>query len=155
MREKTCCFTGHRIIAKKDISVIQKLAKAVILELVEQGVEYFCVGGALGFDTLAAQLLMQLRDEERISIKIRLICPFPEFTSRWTSRQKEVFQEMLPGYDSVLYAEQSESSEAYLKRNRQLVDSSRYCIAYCIRDYGGTAYTIRCAREQRITVLMI
>ena len=91
MKEKTCCFTGHRNMPLKDIPLIYERTKSIILELARSGVKYFGVGGAIGFDTLAAQLLMQLRDDEDLNIKIILVCPFPEFTSKWAVEQQKMF----------------------------------------------------------------
>ena len=56
MREKTVCFTGHRIIpSEKRASLFAHLTD-VITSLLEAGYRYFGAGGALGFDTLAAQV---------------------------------------------------------------------------------------------------
>ena len=55
MKNQTCCFTGHREIPTRDFATIQKLLEAEIIHLVNQGVLDFCAGGALGFDTMAAQ----------------------------------------------------------------------------------------------------
>lgn len=136
----------------KEIPLIYERTKSIVLELARNGVKYFGVGGAIGFDTLAAQLLMQLRDNEAQNIKIILVCPFPEFTSKWTVEQQKMFGLMYSKYDKVVYVDQVGSREAYLKRDRHLVDCSRYCIAYCTRDYGGTAYTVRYAQKHGVQV---
>ena len=56
MREKTVCFTGHRIIEpEKRASLFAQLIDE-IKSLLEAGYRYFGAGGALGFDTLAATI---------------------------------------------------------------------------------------------------
>lgn len=40
----------------------------------------------------------------------------------------------------------------YLLRDRHLVDYSAYCISYCTRTTGGTAYTVKYALEHGVTV---
>ena len=57
-----------------------------------------------------------------------------------------------PQYDKVVCVAQRASREAYLERDRHLVDSSAYCIAYCTRNSGGTAYTVRYAHQQGVPV---
>ncbi len=51
MREKTCCFTGHRELptgwARRRLSA--KLEKAIV-EQINNGYLFFGAGGALGFD---------------------------------------------------------------------------------------------------------
>lgn len=44
MRERTCCFTGHRDLPKADIPYIAQRTEAHILSLIRRGVLYFGVG---------------------------------------------------------------------------------------------------------------
>ena len=63
MRAKTCCFTGHRSLSGAEkLKVAVRLRKA-IKELVKQGIVFYGVGGALGFDTLAAQTVLDMKKE--------------------------------------------------------------------------------------------
>ena len=55
MRSKTVCFTGHRELPTDDLPEISKRLEDTLATLIEQGYRYFGAGGALGFDTLAAQ----------------------------------------------------------------------------------------------------
>ncbi len=153
MKEKTCCFTGHRIVPEKDVDRILDRVNTLVRALVKKRVRYFSVGGAIGFDALVARYLFYLRDIRRLNIKVILVCPFDGFTIRWHQDQQDRFEEMLSHYDKVIYKEKTGSREAYLSRNRHLVDNSAYCIAYCTRNYGGTAYTVRYAMKNGVTVL--
>ena len=54
---------------------------------------------------------------------------------------------MLLKYDKIVYVSKIASREAYLERNRHLVDGSSICIAYCTETYGGTAYTVDYAQK--------
>ena len=83
LRAKTCCFTGHRDIPESEIPGIKERAKRGIRLLYNNGVRFFGVGGALGFDTLMAQLLFRLRKDELKDIKVILVYPFEGFTSQW------------------------------------------------------------------------
>lgn len=55
---KICCFTGYRNLANEDLANITKQVKNAIYELYKNGVDTFITGGALGFDTLAAQYVI-------------------------------------------------------------------------------------------------
>ncbi|WP_237076379.1 MULTISPECIES: hypothetical protein [unclassified Neglectibacter] len=46
MREKTCCFTGHRNIPPEELEGIRQKLETTILELYSQGVIYYGAGGA-------------------------------------------------------------------------------------------------------------
>lgn len=153
MKKMTCCFSGHRDIPPSEKQQIILKSRKYIRDLVNNGVKYFGVGGALGYDTLAAQILFQLRSEELHHIKIILVYPFDGFTNRWTQEQQAVYAELLSQYDKIVCVADRPGKEAYLQRNRHLVNFSSYCVAYCTRSYGGTAYTLNYAKSQGVSVL--
>ena len=153
LRKKTCCFIGHRDIPiGKAQEIAGQTANEIRSLIVDYGVCFFGVGGAIGYDMLAARVLFRLRETGFPNIKVILVCPFDGFTSRWSPQQKADHQRLLPKYDKVVCVSDRPSKGAYLKRDRYLVDGSAYCIAYCTRDYGGTAYTLRYARQQGVEV---
>ncbi len=61
MRDKTVCFTGHRKLPPEETNEIADRLKTTIRDLIDSGYCYFGVGGALGFDTLAAQTVLELK----------------------------------------------------------------------------------------------
>ena len=152
MRDKTCCFTGHRDIGWPEKAGVKRRTKEHIRMLCERGVKYFGVGGALGYDTLAAEALFELRSGALPHIKVILVYPFDGFTDRWSERQRAIYAEMLPHYDKIVRVSESANNGSYLKRDRHLVDCASYCICYCRRDLGGTAYTVRYALKRGLTV---
>lgn len=74
MKNKTCCFTGHRNLPKNKIPEIKSALTNEVIKLIDQGVIYYGAGGAIGFDTLAAQTIIELR-EDYPQIKLILIIP--------------------------------------------------------------------------------
>ncbi|MEH2938300.1 hypothetical protein [Lawsonibacter sp. JLR.KK007] len=58
IRDKTCCFTGHRDIPQAQIPVLTKKVTATIQMLAAQGIIYYGAGGALGFDTISATAVL-------------------------------------------------------------------------------------------------
>lgn len=155
LRQKTCCFSGHRMIPEQQRAYIEKRTKRYIRQLYKTGVRYFGVGGAIGYDTLAAECLFELRKKDLPDIKIILVYPFEGFTDRWTSEQKAQFSNLLPRYDKTVCVSKTRNKSAYLERNRRLVDGSAYCIVYCTKQTGGTAYTVQYAESCGVTVYNI
>lgn len=153
MRERTCCFSGHRDLPKADIPYIAQRTEAHILSLIRRGVLYFGVGGAVGYDTLAAQILFNLRDTICPQIKVILVYPFDGFTHFWTDAQRSLYAKLLPRYNKITQVSERNCPAAYLRRNRHLVDHSAYCICYCTRQTGGTAYTVQYARRMGLQIL--
>ena len=63
IKDKTCCFPGHRIISNNDYDKVYNDTKKAVISLIEKGVRYYGAGGVLGFDTLAAQVVLDLKKE--------------------------------------------------------------------------------------------
>lgn len=74
LREHTACFTGHRKIPPEQQEKVVRQLRKTILELARDGYRYFGAGGALGFDTLAAQTVLNLKSDMP---QIRLILVLP------------------------------------------------------------------------------
>lgn len=151
MKEQTCCLTGHRELPRDTDELVRRLTDA-ICGRIEAGVRHFGVGGAVGFDTLAAEVLLNLRDTLYPQIRVIAVEPFDGFTSRWTDAQRARRQTLLPRYDKRVCLLPRGSREAYLARDRYLVDNSAHCISYCNRTSGGTAYTVRYALRRGLYV---
>lgn len=86
-RPYSCCFTGHRNLPAAQEEEIWQRVYVYLEPLLEEGVRYFGVGGALGFDTLVAEKLLALR-ESHPQIRIILVQPFLGYQSRWTPAQQ-------------------------------------------------------------------
>ena len=155
MKEQTCCFTGHRNIPADQLQEIVARTEVKVRELIRGGYRCFIVGGAIGYDTLAAELLFHLRDVERMGIRVILAYPFDGYTALWSEGQKATYARLLPLYDERICVAAAASRGAYLQRDRYMVDASSMCIAYCTRQTGGTAYTIRYAAKTGVPVCNI
>ena len=148
----TCCFTGHRNIRKADEeSVKEKIREQVLIQL-ENGVSTFMVGGAMGFDMLAAEVLLDLREKEGKELRIISALPFLQWRERWPEEETEREDRILEKSDEILISSDAYNRKSYLDRDRMMVDRSAVCIAYCSRKTGGTAYTVRYALRQGVKV---
>lgn len=75
-KKQVCCFSGHRIIPKEKLPQIEKALEKMIIELISQGVIFFGNGGALGFDQLAAEKVLRLKEKyPHIGLVMVLPCP--------------------------------------------------------------------------------
>lgn len=61
-KAKTCCFTGHRRLPKDKIEQIVIRLNQEVDNLISQGVTDFISGGALGFDQIAASLIVAKKE---------------------------------------------------------------------------------------------
>ena len=83
-RMQTCCFTGHRQIPPEERAEITSRLERVITSLYQKGIRYYGAGGALGFDTLAAQTVIRLR-ESCPGMKLILVLPCLTQARGWRS----------------------------------------------------------------------
>ena len=150
MKEKTCCFTGHRKIISP-IDDVQHLIYITIEKLVNSGVIYYGAGGALGFDTIAALTVIRLC-QIYPQIKLIMVLPCKDQTKCWNSNDIEIYNYILNQADKVVYTSENYYPGCMHKRNRHLVDNSSHCICYLEKNTGGTAYTVNYAKEKGLTI---
>ncbi len=125
-----------------------------MIEAIEQGYRYFGCGGALGFDTLAAQTVLQLR-ETYPEIRLILVLPCRNQTRGWRQDDVAEYGRIIKAADKVTYTSEQYYSGCMHKRNRHLVDNSSLCICYLTEQSGGTAYTVNYARSQGLKIINI
>lgn len=152
MKNHTCCFTGHRIIPAEEYDLISAKLEATMVQLIHRGYQFFGAGGALGFDTLAAMSVLKLK-KDYPHIKLILVLPCRDQASRWKASDVQVYEYIKDQADKVVYISENYTADCMFKRNRHLVDNSSVCIAYCTKDEGGTAYTIRYAEHRMLRII--
>lgn len=150
-REKTVCFTGHRKIPLEKKDEITRRLKETLIQLINRGYLYFGAGGALGFDTMAEQAVLSLK-EEYPQIKLILVLPCKSQANAWSTEDKEVYMDIIRKADKVVYTSQEYFRGCMQKRNRHLVDYSSVCICYLTKDTGGSAYTVRYAISKGLSI---
>lgn len=154
MKEKTCCFTGHRKIPPDRYEMVARRLKDEIVTLIEQGYTFFGAGGALGFDTLAARTVLGLKVSYP-HIKLILVLPCHDQTRGWSKADVEVYEQIKSCCDKFVYTSEEYNSSCMFKRNRHLLDNSSVCICYLTESKGGTAYTVDYAKKAGIRVINI
>ena len=128
--------------------------KTSIIELIDKGYKYFGAGGALGFDTLAAQTVLALK-KDYPQIKLILVLPCITQADSWSAEEKAIYDDIKGSADKVVYTSYDYTRGCMHKRNRHLVDNSSACICYLTEKTGGTAYTVDYARNKNVLVINV
>lgn len=141
---RTCFFTGHRKIANRKIDIIKKKTAETIEKLIiEYDVKNFISGGALGYDTIAAETVIEMR-KKYPHIKLFLYLPCYGQSANWTDSQKFRYRMMMAYADEAIYVTEDKYTENCMKlRNMKMIKDSFFCIAFCILSNSGTGLTIR------------
>lgn len=137
---KVVCFTGHRNIPGGAAERLLVLLKETISELCERGATVFRAGGAMGFDTLAALAVLDMK-ETYPQLHLELILPCRNQTDGWNDVSRQVYDYILQRADEHRFLFDSYMEGCMLERDRKLVEGSDVCVAYCAQSQGGTAYT--------------
>lgn len=151
LRAKTCCFTGHRVIPSGEKETIRNLLETAVKKAIQDGYGFFGAGGALGFDTLAVQTVLTLK-QQYPHIRLILVLPCINQTQGWKQADIDEYERIKSLADKVVYTSREYYTGCMHKRNRHLVDNSSLCICYLTRLSGGTAYTVRYAENKEINV---
>lgn len=153
IKGKTCCFSGHRTVSIHDDKISAELFKAIYSKI-NEGYSTFIVGGALGFDMLAAIILSGLK-RKGTDLKIIYALPCYGYTSKWKETDRALQSVLLQSADAVVMVSTSYTRGCMQKRNRYMVEHSDACICYMLQDRGGTAYTVNYARKQGLEIINI
>lgn len=148
----TCTFTGHRNLTPAQLKAIEPELKRLVSLLASHHVHTFVTGGALGFDTLAAATVINLRRSEFPDIKLVLAIPCPEQADRWSAADRALYYDIMQNADEVVTVSPSYTPGCMHKRNRYMIDRSSYLIAYVARRSGGSFSTLQYAREQGLHI---
>lgn len=154
MKEKTCCFTGHRRIPKEHLEWLPEQLHQAVLDMIGLGVTRFCCGGAMGFDMLAERAVIACRAENP-EIQLCLFLPCKEQARSWNAAARKEYEEILAMADSVVYVSDHYYNGCMQSRNRRMVDESAYCISYLYGATGGTAYTVRYAVKKECQIVSL
>ena len=136
-----CCFTGHRTIPEGYDSLLSDLLRSTVRELyLHDGIKTYYVGGAQGFDTLAAMTVLEAR-ESFPEIRLVVVLPYANQVDRWSAA------------DEMICLADHYYTGCMFVRNRYLVDHSSLCVSYQTKQTGGTAYTVKYALKKGVKVI--
>ena len=149
-----CCFTGHRIILPEHAVQLPEVLNELLDYLIDVDVTLFKTGGAIGFDTLVALKVLE-KKQQHPSLRLMLCLPCRDQNRNWNDLNQAAYQQIREQADEVVYVGERYTPSCMMERNRMLVNGSKYCVAYCLKNEGGTAYTLRYAQKSGVRVLNI
>ena len=148
---KACAFTGHRTIEERHRGKISDLLLRAITYAYGEGCRTFITGGALGFDTLAAQEVIRFRMSHP-DVCFKIVIPCKDQCQSWSQAQISVYEYTLANANEIEYVADEYFDGCMRERNQRLVDSSDILIAYVSRPRSGAAQTVRMAQRAGKTV---
>lgn len=140
MDGSVCAFSGHRQIYTMHSATLPQLLSETIDTLIASGVTRFCSGGAMGFDLVAAELVLE-KKQNGADITLSMILPCRTQAARWPAATRRRYDEVIQKADEVIYITDDYDQFCMHLRNRRLVDESDILLCYLVREASGTAFT--------------
>lgn len=154
MLMKKVCFTGYRpekfnFDLKKGnekFDILMTRIKKTIISLINDGCRVFYTGMAQGFDILAAECVLLLKNTYPDIILVACL-PYKQqefgFDTIWRTR----FYDILFACDESVCLNDEYSAGCFMQRNKYMVDNSDYVVCWFDGQSGGTKNTIKYAQK--------
>jgi uncharacterized phage-like protein YoqJ len=163
MANSTVCFTGHR--PKKfafgydedhlDCQRIKELLREAVERSIADGYTHFISGMALGVDTWAAEIVLELRDSGT-SITLEAAIPCQNQERFWKEPSQKIYADILSRVDvKTLVSDYPYAPYLMIKRDKYMVDNSARLIAIYDGTAGGTQKTYDYAKKKNLDIVRI
>lgn len=157
-----CCFTGYRpskmpFSLDREDEAFKRFENSLfeeLLKLCDEGCTTFYSGMAMGFDIIAAEAVLLLK-EAKPDCDIKMICvlPFKDQGQSFTRLWRDRFNKVLEGCDKQIILSDEYFAGCYQKRNEFMVDNCDFVLTWYDGKAGGTRNTLDyAAKKQRFIV---
>lgn len=140
MEYRACAIAGHRPARFKwkynennnGCKRLQRRVREQLVQLYEKGTRRFYIGGNLGVDLWAGELLLALKEQPEYSeIELALVLPYPRHDKDWDKLSRHRLSKLRQHSAEVIIAGTSENPPAvnYKLRDQYMVEHSNYLLA--------------------------
>lgn len=156
----TCCFAGYRP-HRYDFSLLgndPQYLKLVnnITETTKksysEGYRNFIFGGAMGFDLLSAEIVINLRDQLP-ELKVICMLPFENQAKRFSKPWLDKYRFVLENCDRITYTSAEYTVNCCSERSEKMLNSSSRLITYFDGKDGGTARSVALAQYSKMDIV--
>ena len=133
-------FCGHREVQEPE--KVQKWLYEAVAGLIREGADCFYLGGYGHFDTMAADVIRELKQE---CSHIRSVLVLPYLDREYDTS----------AYDESIYPPLENVPRRYAisKRNEYMVDAADIVVAYVVYSFGGASNTLRYAERKQKRII--
>lgn len=165
MEEKSftsCCFTGYRPQKfpfsleneNNELSELIHWLEVSIYKLIKLGCKTFYSGMAMGFDILAAEAVLKLREHFP---DVSLICaiPFPTQSAKYNDNWKDRYDDIISQCNDIVVVCDRYSPDCFQQRNKYMVNHSDCVLTWYNGKPSGTRNTLVYAQKLGKTLINI
>ena len=151
----SCCFTGYRPEkfpfdldgSNPEYLEFENRLFEQVLILAKEGCRTFYCGMAMGFDIIAAETVLAVKNAFSEPLKLICVLPFENQSYNFPNDWKIRFNSVLQKCDEKIILAEKYFTGCYQERNTYMVDNSDYVITWFDGQSGGTKNTIRYAKK--------
>lgn len=148
---------------KEENSLCRKIKRAMLRQFrrlySKKGVRRFYIGGALGVNLWAGEMLLKLKEEPGYEdLELVVVLPFPDHDAKWDIRSRKRLEHLIRHSTEHLTVGTGECQESYIHQNRYLVDHAQYLIAVSeghTELEGGSFQILAYAQERELEIMYI
>lgn len=128
--KKTCCFFGHRKISETENLKI-KIYEVMEHLILYDNVDTFLMGSKSDFDRLCRDVLAELKEKHAHIKRIYIRAEYPDISEDYENY-------LLKSCEETYFPESVKNAgkAVYVKRNREMIDKSDFCIIYYKDSYA-------------------
>lgn len=162
---KSVAFTGYRPVKlpfgydfnHPDAVLLRAAIKNEYRRLISYGFNQFLTGGALGCDMMAAEVILELKEEYPRSAKIShwLCMPCYDYTAKWKEADRERLKKIANQSHAFYVSDKPYFNGCMQVRNEYMVNTSRVLVAVYDGKPGGTRNTVEYARSKNRKIIVI
>lgn len=138
---------------------IKKRMHDVFVTLYQRGVRCFFIGGALGVDMWAGEILLEMqRQEEFQDLDVVMICPFPGHDARWDPKSRARQRKLREGCAEVLMGAERPGAEGYKRRTVYMMERADYVVAVYDNEpsqYSGVKTAMSIVEDRNLPMVLI
>ena len=129
VKDKTCCFFGHRKIEETE-ELKNNLYKIIENLIVKEKVNTFLFGSKSEFDKLCLKVVTRIREKYPHIKRIYVRAEFEYIDDSYRDY-------LLERYEDTYYPEHIKNSgrASYVERNQEMINCSKYCVVYYNENY--------------------
>ena len=124
MKDKACCFFGHRTINETE-ELKERLIEIIEKLIVDEKVDTFLFVSKSRFNSMCLELVSEIKEKYPHIKRVYVRAEYPYISEHYKNY-------LLESYEDTYYPEKILKSgrAAYVERNYEMIDNSYYCIVY-------------------------
>lgn len=145
MKHWVCAIIGERPTRfkfkyKENYSLCKKIKRSMAEQfksMYKKGVRRYFIGGTLGVDLWAGELLLELKQQtEYKEVELVVVLPYVGHDSRWDSRSKDRLAYLLKHCTNSIKLGGAPTPDCYKRQGYYLVEQADFLLAVCDNNRG-------------------